>query len=338
MPPISWTRLRRFAGAVCTTHRLGTLAVAALLTLPMAPAFAQSDKGPIRMLVGFPAGGTIDVVARILSEHLKDELGTTVIIDSKPGAGGQIAAQALKAAPANGRTMLLSPDHTMVMTPLTIKNPGFQTLTDFAPVGQVARYAGGFAVASNVEARNLDQYFEWVKADKARGNIGVPAPGSIPQFFVHVLGQQAKAMLVSVPYRGSAPLLQDLMGGQIGAGTTAVGDFMEAHTAGKIRVIAVLGSQRSSVLPGVPTFTEQGYKIEWEYWLGMFMPAATPTAEIQRVNAALRKVLARPDVRERMNKIVFEPASGSPDDLARLVRAGTAQWEPVVRSSGWIPQ
>lgn len=228
MPPISWTRLRQRAGAVCTSRRLGTLAAAALLTLPMAPAFAQSDKGPIRMLVGFPAGGTIDVVARILSEHLKDELGATVIIDSKPGAGGQIAAQALKAAPADGRTMRLSPDHTMVMTPLTLKNPGFQTLTDFAPVGQVARYAGAFAVAGNVEARNLDQYFEWVKADKARGNIGVPAPGSIPQFFVHVLGQQAGTTLVSVPYRGSAPLLQDLMGGQIGAGTTALGDLLGA--------------------------------------------------------------------------------------------------------------
>lgn len=330
--------LHRIAGGCRPARLLFMLSIAASLILGPAPALAQSDKGPIRMLVGFPAGGTIDIVARLLAEHLKVELGATVIVDSKPGAGGQIAAQALKAAPADGRTMLLSPDHTMVMTPLTLKNPGFQTLIDFAPVSQVARYAGGFAVAGNVDARNLDQYFQWVKAGPGRGNIGVPAPGSIPQFFVHVLGQQAHASLVSVPYRGSAPLLQDLMGGQIGAGTTALGDFIEAQTAGKIRVIAVLGSKRSSVLPDVPTFAEQGYKIEWEYWLGMFMPVATPPADIQRVNAALRKVLALPDVRERMAKIVFEPAAGSPEDLARLVRAGTTLWEPVVRASGWVPQ
>jgi tripartite-type tricarboxylate transporter receptor subunit TctC len=222
---------------------------------------AQSDKGPIRMLVGFPAGGTIDVVARILADHLKDELGATVIIESKPGAGGLIAAQALKAAPADGRTMLLSPDHTIVMSPLTMKTPGFQPLTDFAPVAQVARYAGAFAVTSGVEARNLDQYFAWAKAGKGRGNVGIPAPGSIPQFFVHLLEQQTQAALVSVPYRGSAPMLQDLMGGQISAGTTALGDFVEAHEAGKVRVIAVLGDKRSAAMPDVPTFTEQGYKI-----------------------------------------------------------------------------
>lgn len=196
-----WTRVRQWAGMLLPARQWFVLAAAVLLALPGAPALAQSDKEPIRMLVGFPAGGTIDIVARLLAEHLKDELGATVIVDSKPGAGGQIAAQALKAA-ADGRTMLLSPDHTMVMSPLTLKNPGFQPLTD------------------------------------------------------------------------------------------------------------------------VPTFAEQGYKIDWEHWPGMFMPAATPAA----------------DVRERMAKIVFEPAAGSPEELARLVRAGTALWEPVVRASGWVPQ
>jgi tripartite-type tricarboxylate transporter receptor subunit TctC len=325
------SRRRRAAAGL-----FGAALCAAALLGPTAPAHAQGST--TRILVGFPAGGTIDLVARVLAEHLKDELGATVIVDSKPGAGGQLAAQALKQAAPDGRTMLLSPDHTMVMLPITIKSPGFQPLVDFAPVAQVARYPGGLGVSSQVNVRSLDEYFAWARANPAQANIGVPAPGSIPQFLVHLLGQQSKAALTSVPYRGSAPMLQEMMGGQLASGTTALGDFVEPHLAGKVRVIAVLGPKRSAALPDVPTFAEQGYRIEWEYWLGMFVPAKTPTAEIQRINAAIGRVLARADVRERMSKIVFEPAFGSAEDLGKLVRDGTSYWEPVVRASGWVPQ
>lgn len=322
----------------CTFATLVAAGAATVALLSATPANAQSDKPPVRILVGFPAGGTIDLVARILAENLKDELGATVIVDSRPGAGGQLAAQALKQAAPDGRTLLLSPDHTMVMLPLTVKTAGFQPLVDFAPVGQVARYAGALAVANNVKARSLDEFFAWSKANAGQGNVGVPAPGSIPQFLVHVLNEQTKASLASVPYRGSAPMVQDMMGGQVAAGMTALGDFVEPHAAGKLRVIAVLGQKRSSALPDVPTFAEQGYKIDWEYWLGMFAPAQTPPAEIQKINAAMGRVLARADVRERLHKIVFEPAAGSPEDLTRLIRAGTALWEPAVRTSGWVLQ
>ena len=300
--------------------------------------WAQAQRLPIRILVGFPAGGTIDVTGRLLADQLKNELGATVIVDSKPGAGGQIAAQALKQSAPDGRTLLLSPDHTMVMIPLTLKTPGFSPLADFAPVAQVARYAGGFAVAGHTGARNLDEFFAWVRRNPQQGNVGVPAPGSIPQFFVYKLGETAKLALVSAPYRGSAPLVQDLIGGQLGAGTTALGDFMEHHTAGKLRVVAVLGDKRAAALPGVPTFSEQGFPVQWDYWLGLFAPAGTASAEVLRINAAVARVLGRADVRERMAKIVFEPVHSSPEDLTRLVRAGTAYWEPIVRSSGWALQ
>jgi tripartite-type tricarboxylate transporter receptor subunit TctC len=310
----------------------------ATLFLAAGSASAQVERTPIRILVGFPAGGTIDLVARVLAEQLQSDLGSPVIVDSRPGAGGQIAAQALKQMPPDGKTLLLSPDHTMVMLPLTMRTPGFQPLTDFAPVGQVARYAGGFAVAAHVPARSLGEYFDWAKANASQANVGVPAPGSIPQFLVHQMAQQSKAPLVSVPYRGSAPMVQDLMGGQIAAGTTALGDFIEPHVGGKVRVLAVLGSKRFSGLPDVPTFAEQGYPINWEYWLGLFAPAKTPGPEVQRLNAALGRALARPDVRERFLKAVFEPAPGSPEQLGLLVQAGTAFWEPAVKASGWVPQ
>jgi tripartite-type tricarboxylate transporter receptor subunit TctC len=299
---------------------------------------AASLAQPVRILVGFPVGGTIDTVARVLAEQLKEDLGAAVVVDSRPGAGGQIAAQALKQAAPDGRTLLISPDHTMVMLPLTVKAPGFQPLTDFAAVGQVARYPGGLAVSKAADVRNLAEFFAWAKANPSQANIGVPAPGSVPQFFVFSLGRQVNAPLSSVPYRGSAPLVQDLLGGQIAAGTTALGDFVEHHASGKLRVIAVLDQRRSPLLPEVPTFIEQGYQVDWEYWLGMFAPAGTPQASVDRINAALGRALARPDVRERMQRIVFEPAHGSPAELAEKIRGGIAYWEPVVRASGWVLQ
>ncbi|MEJ7928561.1 Bug family tripartite tricarboxylate transporter substrate binding protein [Ramlibacter sp. AN1015] len=323
--------LSRFASALLLPLALVSLSAAA-------PAQAQSPSQPYRILVGFPAGGTIDVVARLLADEMKEDLGAPVVIDSRPGAGGQIAAQQLLQAPPDGRTLLLSPDHTMVMLPLTVKAPGFKPQTDFAPVGQVARYPGGLAVSTRVEARSMDEFFAWARNNPDRANVGIPAPGSIPQFMVHLLGQQTRAPLVAVPYRGSAPLVQDLMAGQITAGTTALGDFLEPQAAGKLRVIGVLGERRSPALPQVPTFAEQGYKIDWEYWLGMFAPAGTPAAEVARINAALAKALAKPQVRQRMQAIEFHPAHGSPEALGRLVRAGTEFWTPVVRSSGFVPQ
>ena len=183
---------------------LATLATL-LLGWPARPAHAQADRPPVRILVGFPAGGTIDLVARILAEQLKDDLGATVIVESKPGAGGQLAAQALKQAAPDGRTLLLSPDHTMVMLPLSMKTAGFVPLVDFAPVAQVARYPGALAVTNAVKAASLNEFFSWSRANPGQANVGVPAPGSIPQFLVHLMAQQSGTALQSVPYRGSAP-------------------------------------------------------------------------------------------------------------------------------------
>lgn len=325
---ISPERRRLVAGA----------ASAALAGVPALWAPKASAQATVtRLLVGFPAGGTIDVVARVLADTMKDDLGT-VIVDSRPGAGGQIAAQALKQAAPDGRTLLLSPDHTMVMLPLTVKTAGFQPLADFEPVGQVARYPGGLAVSSQVPAKTLEEFLAWARANPAQANIGVPAPGSIPQFIVHRMARDSGAPLVSVPYRGSAPMVQELIGSQLTAGTTALGDFVEPHLAGRLRVIGVLGARRSPALPSVPTFAEQGLKLDWEYWLGLFAPKGTPGGEVERVRAAATRALARADVRERLQKIVFEPAPGDGRQLEQLVRDGTALWEPVVRASGWVPQ
>lgn len=314
--------------------RCAALAVA----LSAGAAFAQPSGAPIRMLVGFPAGGTIDVVARLLAEKMKDDLGAPVVVETRAGAGGMIAAQTLKNAAPDGRTLMLSPDHTMVIVPLTVRAPGYDPLKDFAPVGQVARYLGAFAVPAKLGVATMPEFFAWAKANPGKANVGIPAPGSIPHFGMLSLAKQAGVPLTTVPYKGSAPLVQDLLGAQISAGTTAMGDFLEPHRAGKLRILAVIDQSRSPLVPDVPTFKELGYKIEFEYWLGLFAPDGTSAASIERLNASLGKALAAPDVVERMTKLVFEPAHGTPAAMREKVRAGMALWEPQVKAAGWKPQ
>lgn len=299
-----------------------------------APALAQT-RSPRRLLVGFPAGGTIDAVARLLAEHLSTGLGTPVVVDNRTGAGGQLAAQALRQAPADGSTLLLSPDHTLVMLPLTVRDPGFDAARDFASVGPVATYAGAIAASPATGANDLAALLSWARATPDRANVGVPAPGSIPQFLVFALAQHSAVPLTAVPYRGSAPLVQDLLGGQIAAGTTALGDFLEHARAGTLRVVASVGRRRSPLLPAVPTLTEQGVPLAWDYWLGMFARAGTPPAERARLNGLLRQALDRADIVSRMQAIAFEPAPGDPAILDGWVQAGQAQWAPIVRGSGW---
>ncbi len=294
--------------------------------------------GPIRILVGFPAGGTIDVVARLLADRLKDELGVPFVVESRVGAGGQLAAQALKAAPPDGRTLMLAPDHTMVVVPLTLKSPGYDVAKDFVPVAQVARYLGALAVASGTGVKNVAEYVAWLKANPAQASVGVPAPGSLQQFSLATISRAAGVPMTAVPYRGSAPLVQDLAAGQIPAGITALGDFLEFNSAGKLRIIATIDTQRAPQVPDVPTFTEQGMKLDFNFWLGMFAPAGTPPATVQRLNSAIAKVLAQPDVRERMLKLVFDPVTGAPAALAERVATDTRYWEPIIKASGWVPQ
>ncbi|MCY7320052.1 MAG: Bug family tripartite tricarboxylate transporter substrate binding protein [Ramlibacter sp.] len=297
-----------------------------------------SGSGPIRMLVGFPAGGTIDVGGRLLADRLKDELGVPVVVESRVGAGGQLAAQALKQAAPDGRTLMLAPDHTMVVVPLTLKSPGYEVARDFVPVAQVARYLGALAVASSTGVRNVAEYVAWLKANPGQASVGVPAPGSLQQFSLATISRAAGVPITPVPYRGSAPLVQDLAAGQIPAGITALGDFLEFNTAGKLRVIATIDSQRAPQLPDVPTFTEQGMKLDFNFWLGLFAPAGTSPALVQRLNSAVAKVLAQPDVRERMGKLVFEPVTGTPAAMSERIALDTRYWEPIIKSSGWVPQ
>ena len=301
-------------------------------------AIAQPLK-PIKILVGFPPGGGTDAAARILAEKLKDELGVAVMVENKPGAGGQIAAQALKVAPADGSTLFLSHDHTITILPMVTKNPGYAPAQDFLPVAGFATFVNAFAVSGGTPAKSFSEYLAWTKAQGGKGAIGIPAPASTPGFLVKVIADKFKLDLVSAPYRGSAPMMADMLGNQIAAGVASVPDFIENHKAGTVRIVAVLGGKRQVALPDVPTFSELGMSgLEDLPYYGIFAPAGTPKAFTDTFSAALAKVLMQPEVRNHLSQMGLTVAYMTSSQLAQREKAYSQAWAQIIKSSGFLPQ
>ncbi len=318
---------------------LQALGAAAVLAAPWRHVAAQPGT-PVRLLVGFPPGGGTDAIARMLADKLKDELGAPVIVENKAGAGGQLAAQALKAAAPDGQTLFLSHDHTVSILPLVVKNPGFDPARDFVPVAGFATFANAVALSGGTPAKSLAEYFSWVRgAGAGKGSIGIPAPASVPEFLVKVMAQQARLDLVPVPYRGSAPMMQDMLGNQIAAGVGSIPDFIENHRAGKVRVVAVMGTQRQPALPDVPTLAEAGIPgFEELPYYGVFAPAGTPRAAVDAFSAAMAKVLAQADIRVRLSAMGLAVGHMAPAQLAAREKAYTGTWARIIQASGFTPQ
>jgi tripartite-type tricarboxylate transporter receptor subunit TctC len=305
-----------------------------------ASARAQSSR-TLRILVGFPPGGGTDAIARILADALKDELGgATVIVENKPGAGGQLAAQALKAAAPDGNTYFLSHDHSISILPQVMKAPGFDPAKDFVPAVGFATFVNAFAVSGGTPAKGFNEYVAWVRsAGGGKSAVGVPAPASVPEFLVKLIGEKYKLDLVAAPYRGSAPMMADMLGNQIAAGVGSIPDFIENHRAGKLRVVGVLGGARQAVMPDVPTFAELGLAgFEDVPYYGLFAPAGTPRAAIDAFSAAVAKVLARPAVNERLTSMGLAVGHMGPDQLGQRERAYTATWARIIKATGFVPQ
>ena len=317
-----------------------SLATAVLAITTLWAAGAQADNATVKLLVGFPPGGGTDAIARVMAEKLKDALGANVVVENKAGAGGQIAAQALKAAPADGSVFFFSHDHTISILPLVVKNPGFQPATDFVPVVGIATFANGLALSSGTPAKSFNDYINWVRTEgKGRGTVGVPAPASIPEFLVKVIGDKYKLELQSAPYRGGAPLMADMLGNQVPAGLAGVNDFLENHKAGKFRMVAVIGDKRQAVMPEVPTFAELGLAgFEELAYYGFFAPAGTSQAVIDRFSEAVAKIIAQPEVRDRLSSMGINVVHMTPPQFGKHVSSYTQTWTRIVKNSGFQAQ
>ncbi len=322
-------------------HFLGqsaALATAPLLatTATMWGTAAQAQE-VLRIIVGYPPGGATDRVARIVGDKLQAELGSSVIVENKVGAGGRVAAQFVKNAPANQPLLMLANPAVMVVAPLVVNDLGYDAAADFVPVSEVNSYVFGVAVSSAVPVKELQHLLAWLKANPAKANIGVPATGSLPHFFALMLGQQAQVAVEAVGYKGSAPLLTDLMGGQIPVAVDTLDTLVQQHEAGKLRILAVSGDARSSLVPQVPTLKEAGTNLSAAGWNTFFAPKAMPAAQVQRYSAAIQKVMKDPEVLKQFKSNFLDPVHASAAQTQQRLDAYKKQWAPVIKESGYRP-
>ena len=315
----------------------GMIALAATATLTTSLAFAQSPDGPLRIVVGYAPGGATDRVARIVGDKLQARLGVPVVVDNKPGAGGRLAAQQVKATPAGQNVLMLANPAVMVVAPLVFKDSGYDPERDFVPVSHVNDYEFALSVSTAVPVRELPHLLAWMRANPDKANVGVPATGSLPHFFGLMVGEKAKVQTQVVGYRGSAPLLTDLIGGQVPIAVDTLDVVIPQHQAGKVRILAMSGAKRSPFAPEVPTFKEAGLDLVALGWNAFFAPATMPREKVARFSQAIREVMQDPDTTRRFKDALMTPVASTQEQTAAMLKAYRAQWAPVVQKSGYQP-
>ena len=309
----------------------------ATIALASFAALAAAQEGSVRMVLGFPAGATSDILSRLVAENMRQTLGQPVIVENKPGAGGRVANETVKAARADGTTLLMTPVATMSIFPHSFGDLRYDPFKDFAPVAHLSDFQLSLGVGANVPAKSLKEYVALVKKDPKMGFYASAAAGSIPHFLGVMFARTAGIEMTHVPYKGTAPALQALAAGEIAAATTLAADIGALVKGGRARLLAVSGATRDPAFPDVPTFKEQGYDMEGTGWYGLFAPAGTPQAAIDRLSRAAIAAIKDSGVNQKMLAIGLQPTGYGPAELARIMKADYDKWGPVIRASGFKP-
>jgi tripartite-type tricarboxylate transporter receptor subunit TctC len=309
-----------------------------LLFLALAAFQASAQQGAVRMVLGYPAGATSDILSRLVADHMRQALGRPVIVENKPGAGGRIGNEAVKAAAPDGATLLMTPVATMAIFPHSFAGSlRYDPLRDFAPVAHLSNFHLGLGVAAGVPARSLAEYVALVKKDSKAGYYASAAAGSLPHFLGVMFARTAGIELTHVPYKGTAHAMQAIAGGEISAISTVAADIGTLVKAGKARLLATSGARRSAAFPDVPTFKESGYDMEAVPWYALFAPAGTPQATVDRLSAAAVAAVRDPALKGKLEQMGLEPTGLGPAELGAILKADYEKWGPVIRASGFKP-
>jgi len=324
------------------TRRIAALAVAAGLVAAALPAAAHAQAQPqldtpLRIVVGYAPGGATDRVARIVGDKLAARLGVPVVVDNKPGAGGRLAAQQVKATPPNQNVLMLANPAVMIVAPLVFKDNNYDPERDFVPVSHVSDYDFALAVSPTLPVRELSHLLAWMRANPTQANVGVPATGSLPHFFALMVGEKANVQTQVIGYRGSAPLINDLLGGQVPVAVDTADGMLPQHDAGKLRILALSGEQRSAFAPKIPTFKEAGLDLAASGWNTFFAPASMPKDKVERLAVAIRAVMQDPETTQRFKDSQMTPVVSTQAQTVAMLKAYRAQWAPVVQKSGYQP-
>lgn len=316
------------------------LAAAAAAAAPaMAPwARGQTTGRNLRIVVPFPAGGGTDVLARIIAEKLRGTYAPAVVVENKVGASGRTGVETVKNAAPDGTTLLFTPDFLLTVYPHSFRKLSYDPLKDFTPIALVARSALGLAAGPGLPSAvtNVRQYVEWARTDPKHAFYADTSPGGTPHFVGVMLSQASGVPLTAVHYKGGAPALQDLVGGQVPVSINPLSELLPQLKSGKIRLLAVTSPERSKFAPDVPTMTESGFpSIAFSSWLGFFAPAHVPQDVVKRLANGIADATAHGEAQQSILKFAMEPAAMTPVGFAATLKADLERWGPIVKASGF---
>jgi tripartite-type tricarboxylate transporter receptor subunit TctC len=318
---------------------LANAVIAALATVASSRnAIAQLVQKTARIVVGFPAGGTTDVLARVLADKLRGTYAPTVIVDNRAGAAGRIALTNAGATDADGSVSFLTPCSLLFIYPHVYKKLGYDPVQDFTPVTTIARGDFAFSVGPMVpeSVKTLADFAAWAKANPKQAFFASPAAGATPHFVGVMFARAAGIELTHATYKGDAPGIQDLLGGQIAASVNNIGVILPHLKSGKLRVLATSGAKRSAFTPNVPTFVEAGFKdVQAQEWFGFVMPSKVAKPVVEGFAKAVEDVVKQPEIAQKFGEFSFEPVALKTEEFAALLKRERERWAAVVKASGF---
>lgn len=323
------------------SHSVATLFAIAFCTLQPHVVYAQPVMpSTIKIVVGYPPGGSTDTLARLLGQGMQEQLRTTVIVDNRPGAGGRIAATQLKKGATDGSEIMVAPNAlTTVQSLVYADKITFNVMDDFVPVAKLASYPFALSVPATSSIKNVNDLVAWTKANPLQASFGSSGAGGMSHFAGLMVAKEAAFNWTHVPYKGGAPLVTELIGGHISAGVDTLIDHIEHSRSGKIRILGISTQKRYPLTPEIPTLAEQGLKgLNIEGWFGAFVPTGTPPPIVARLEDSIRRVLSDPSFKSKLNKLAIEVDFKTGAELRNTQAMELQSWAPVVKASGFKPE
>jgi tripartite-type tricarboxylate transporter receptor subunit TctC len=311
--------------------------VVAALTFNIASASLEAQAQTTgRIILGYAPGGAVGIMTTLTADKLRDALGHAFLHDNRAGGEGNIAINAVKAAVPDGNTLLMTPIANICIYPHTYKKLAYDAFKDFIPVAMVGAYDFALVTGPATPATSVAGFIEWAKANPKQASFGTPGAGNIPHIYGLSFARAAGITLSNVPYKGSIPAINDLMGGHLAAVVSTLGDFLTQDKAGRVRILAHSNAKRTSLAPHVPTFAELGYKgLQGSGWYGLFAPAGTPMEMVSRINRIVIQGQQAPDMSARMRDLALETQLTTPAEFATIVRNDYERWGEAIRVAGF---
>lgn len=295
-----------------------------------------ADK-PVRLVIGFPPGGSLDALARALADSMRERLGRTVVVENRPGANGRLAVEQVRQAQADGDTLMLVPHGPMTLFPHVYRNLRYDPVADFTPIARVATFDYALLASNAVAAKDAVGLRKWIQASERNSSYASPGAGSVPHFLGLSVAQNLGVPMTQVPYRGASQVLTDIVGGVIPFGYATVPTAADLAAAGKLKILAVSGPRRAVELPQVPTLKEIGIDVELSGWFAVYGPAGMKAETVEIIRQSLDAAARSAAIREQLETQRLAIEVSTPQELARLQADEQDFWQRVVKASGFTP-